>query len=132
MDLRFLKEENLLLKAQLAALSGNKPNVTSGTNPETPRTTAKPTWAKIAQQHPHASQRPLSPRKQAADARVFQPVQGPQGFEYVYITRSRRINRPEIRRRLNASVLTPPAFLTFPCQQRTPLAFFFMYNTWKK
>lgn len=100
-NLRFLQEENLQLKAQLAALSGAHPDVTSGTNPEpaptaTPAATPKPTWAKVVQKAP----RQLSPRKQAANARPFQPVEGPQGFEYIYITRSRRINRPEIRQRL--------------------------------
>lgn len=36
----------------------------------------------------------------AAAARVFQPISGPQGYEYIYITRNRRLDRADVRRRL--------------------------------
>ncbi|KAG1329547.1 hypothetical protein G6F61_015064 [Rhizopus arrhizus] len=40
-------------------------------------------------------------RRRAAAARGFQPVSGEQGFEYVYIPRSRRMTYTEARRRLS-------------------------------
>ncbi|KAI8875324.1 hypothetical protein K501DRAFT_149100, partial [Backusella circina FSU 941] len=39
-------------------------------------------------------------RRQAAAARVFQPVSGPQGFEYVYFPRGRKATPTELRKKL--------------------------------
>jgi hypothetical protein len=36
----------------------------------------------------------------AAAARAFQAIHGLQGYEYIYITRNRRMDRPDVRRRL--------------------------------
>ncbi|KAI8367574.1 uncharacterized protein BYT42DRAFT_483529, partial [Radiomyces spectabilis] len=56
-------------------------------------------WANTVQK-PRPINTVTNPRRQAANARNFQPVLGPQGFEYLYLTRARRMDRPEIRRSL--------------------------------
>ncbi|KAG1077143.1 hypothetical protein G6F42_025042 [Rhizopus arrhizus] len=68
---------------------GNVNSVPSGTEAST--------WAVVA-----ANGKPRNKvRRRLAAARGFQPVSGDQGFEYVYIPRSRRMSYSEARRRLS-------------------------------
>ncbi|GAB5589158.1 hypothetical protein Unana1_04058 [Umbelopsis nana] len=95
-----LKEENEALKAQLTAstrkttqqLPRKQQTVTLA--PVTPAT-----WAqKVATNIPR---RPVpSEGRIAAAARVFQTPSGPQGFEFLYLPRTRRMDRSDVRRRL--------------------------------
>lgn len=76
------------------------PTPTAVQNPS-PATVPRPlTWAERTSTHlpPTASIR--SERRMAAAARAFQAIHGPQGYEYIYITRNRRMDRPDVRRRL--------------------------------
>ncbi|KAG1492523.1 hypothetical protein G6F52_013336 [Rhizopus delemar] len=57
--------------------------------------TAASSWATVASR---GSKSKL--RRRAAAARGFQPVTGEQGFDYVYIPRSRKMSYTEARRRL--------------------------------
>ncbi|KAG0817320.1 hypothetical protein G6F18_012927 [Rhizopus arrhizus] len=57
--------------------------------------TAASSWATVASR---GSKNKL--RRRAAAARGFQPVTGEQGFEYIYIPRSRKMTYTEARRRL--------------------------------
>ncbi|KAG0803722.1 hypothetical protein G6F20_013273 [Rhizopus arrhizus] len=68
---------------------GNVNHVPSGTEASS--------WAVVA-----ANGKPCNKvRRRLAAARGFQPVSGDQGFEYVYIPRSRRMSYSEARRRLS-------------------------------
>lgn len=64
----------------------------------------KPTGKKRPNSSPSAPSAP-SMKKRLAAARAFQTVEdrGPQGFEYVYVGRSRKISRGEVRSRLRGS-----------------------------
>lgn len=62
-----------------------------------PSGTEASSWAVVA-----ANGKPRNKvRRRLAAARGFQPVSGDQGFEYVYIPRSRRMSYSEARRRLS-------------------------------
>jgi hypothetical protein len=67
-----------------------------------PNATAN-TWTKVVKRN-QRKQVTLSPellaRRQAAAARVFQPVSGPQGFEYLYFPRGRKASPTELRKKL--------------------------------
>ncbi|KAG0747374.1 hypothetical protein G6F24_015556 [Rhizopus arrhizus] len=68
---------------------GNVNHMSSGTEASS--------WAVVA-----ANGKPRNKvRRRLAAARGFQPVSGDQGFEYVYIPRSRRMSYSEARRRLS-------------------------------
>ena len=64
------------------------------------------TWAdKTAASAPKRSAAPTSHKKRVSAARAFQSLEfkGEQGFEYVYLGRSRKITRSEVRSRLRRS-----------------------------
>ncbi|EIE87243.1 hypothetical protein RO3G_11954 [Rhizopus delemar RA 99-880] len=100
------------LRAELAARSAGVPTSTPNSNaavssyaapngakataPSPSLGTAASTWATVASR---SAKNKL--RRRAAAARGFQPVSGEQGFEYVYIPRSRRMTYTEARRRLS-------------------------------
>ncbi|CAO3613484.1 unnamed protein product [Mucor hiemalis] len=44
---------------------------------------------------------PPSQKRIEASARIFRPVEGPQGYEYLYITRARNLSRTDVRRHLS-------------------------------
>ncbi|KAG1277596.1 hypothetical protein G6F66_012250 [Rhizopus arrhizus] len=94
------------LRAQLAAQSTGVPTSTPSSTtaptgakesvPSPSLGTAASSWATVASR---SAKNKL--RRRAAAARGFQPVSGEQGFEYVYIPRSRRMTYTEARRRLS-------------------------------
>lgn len=86
------------------AVPRNDTNVPAVT---TPRSSAKPTgkqadsWVQVAKRKPKA---PLSDRKRLATARAFfapPDVAAPSGYAYVYIPRSRNLNRRDVRHRFS-------------------------------
>src|SRR6478735_2870053 len=81
---------NVAAASAISAMEdGNVNHVSSGTEAST--------WAVVA-----ANGKPRNKvRRRLAAARGFQPVSGDQGFEYVYIPRSRRMSYSEARRRLS-------------------------------
>ncbi|KAG1453394.1 hypothetical protein G6F55_008167 [Rhizopus delemar] len=81
---------NVTTASAISAMeNGNVNPVPSGTEAST--------WAAVA-----ANDKPRNKvRRRLAAARGFQPVSGDQGFEYVYITKSRRMSYSEARRRLS-------------------------------
>ncbi|KAG1324726.1 hypothetical protein G6F57_014232 [Rhizopus arrhizus] len=82
------------LRAQLAAQTAG-PLWTPQTVSSPSLGTAASSWATVASR---GSKNKL--RRRAAAARGFQPVTGEQGFEYIYIPRSRKMTYTEARRRL--------------------------------
>ncbi|KAG0973290.1 hypothetical protein G6F28_013670 [Rhizopus arrhizus] len=100
------------LRAQLAAQTAGVPTSTPSSNAAL-SSTAAPTGAKESVPSPSLGTAASSwatvvsrsaknkLRRRAAAARGFQPVSGEQGFEYVYIPRSRRMTYTEARRRLS-------------------------------
>jgi hypothetical protein len=68
------------------------------------------TWTTVAKRA-QRKQVTLSPellaRRQAAAARIFQPVSGPQGFEYVYFPRGRKASPAELRKKLRLLGIDP-------------------------
>ncbi|KAG1366054.1 hypothetical protein G6F61_013358 [Rhizopus arrhizus] len=100
------------LRAQLAAQSTGVPTSTPISSTAVP-SAAAPTGAKESVPLPSLGTAASSwatvvsrsaknkLRRRAAAARGFQPVSGEQGFEYVYIPRSRRMTYTEARRRLS-------------------------------
>ncbi|KAG0753488.1 hypothetical protein G6F24_012967 [Rhizopus arrhizus] len=107
-----LSNEVASLRAQLAAQSAGVPTSTPSSNAAL-SSTAAPTGAKESVPSPTLGTAASSwatvvsrsaknkLRRRAAAARGFQPVSGEQGFEYVYIPRSRRMTYTEARRRLS-------------------------------
>jgi hypothetical protein len=110
-----LRKENAAIKAQLAALQATPTNQQQQQQPRqqqhprqqqpprqqptvAPATTTPTTWAQRAASGPKVP----NARKVAAAARAFQPNTGPQGYEFVYIPRTRRLNRSEVRSRLRS------------------------------
>jgi len=96
-----LKKENAAMKAQLAALQAApaiKQQQPTRQQPMVAQTITKPptTWAQRAANGPKIP----NARRIAAAARAFQPNTGPKGYEFVYIPRTRRLNRSEVRSRL--------------------------------
>ncbi|KAF7720518.1 hypothetical protein EC973_007882, partial [Apophysomyces ossiformis] len=103
-----LREKVASLTARLAAVSkdvlsvsppSNGPSTPPSSSPAVLNGTEASTWATVTKRHRPANL-PVSERKRAAAARGFQVPSGPQGFDYLYIPRGRRMDRPEIRRRL--------------------------------
>ncbi|KAG1394604.1 hypothetical protein G6F58_012103 [Rhizopus delemar] len=100
------------LRAQLAAQSAGVPTSTPSSNTAASSSaapngaketvsspslgTAASSWATVASRGTKTKL-----RRRAAAARGFQPVSGEQGFEYVYIPRSRKMSYTEARRRLS-------------------------------
>ncbi|KAI8368167.1 uncharacterized protein BYT42DRAFT_469859, partial [Radiomyces spectabilis] len=118
-----LRADNEALQARLAAALSPRPTsaaVTSTTSsPAKPSgtKTAKPSssvplgsdqssWATVTKKY-----RPVQPvalaRRQAAAARAFQPNDGPTGYKYLYVPRSRRLTRQEVRSRLRRLGIDP-------------------------
>jgi hypothetical protein len=110
---RSLTNENAVLKNQLRVLLKGKkvtpattanaapaptPTATNATTP-TPTTPAPSSWAERTGAYLPPVNLQRTARRVAAACRPFQPVTGPQGFEYLWITRNRPISRPDIRRR---------------------------------
>ncbi|KAG1440869.1 hypothetical protein G6F56_011738 [Rhizopus delemar] len=74
-------------------------------------------WATVARRAPKKKTSP-KPRSVESAARAFQEPTGPSGFDYVYIPRSRRLTRKEVRTRLQAMKIDPYRVLdiTFPAR----------------
>jgi hypothetical protein len=111
----FLEQESKEQKAEIAALKAQlarrtqpatQPKPTKERTPPTtpptpmPEGTAASTWATRTAQH--RPPQPRSAKKIAAAARAFTPADpnAPQGYDYVYIPRSRRLTFREARARL--------------------------------
>ncbi|KAM3579452.1 hypothetical protein VKS41_008308 [Umbelopsis sp. WA50703] len=103
-----MKAHNTALQAQLAALKATpadkqqqqpRQQQPSRQQPTVAQATKTPiTWAQRAA----SSSKVPSTRKVAAAARAFQPSTGPQGYEFIYIPRTRRLNRSEVRSSLRS------------------------------
>jgi hypothetical protein len=112
-----LKAENITLQKKVAALEAQLAAVQASPaanqqkqqqqprqqpprqQPTVAQATKTPiTWAQRAA----SSSKVPSARKVAAAARAFQPSTGPQGYEFIYIPRTRRLNRSEVRSRLRS------------------------------
>jgi hypothetical protein len=75
-------------------------NIQAASQVTTQQTPAQPSWAERTGTSSPTIPNPRSERKLAAAARPFQPITEPQGFQYIYIPRTRRMDRAEVRRRL--------------------------------
>lgn len=84
---------NVASKSDPAANAASIDNV-----PHVPLGTQASSWAVVARRN-KKKQAP-KPRKIESAARGFQPITGPTGFGYVYIPRSRRMSRRDVRSRL--------------------------------
>jgi hypothetical protein len=90
---------------------------------------ANRSWANIASAR---SSRPISSeRKRSTAARAFQTIEGPQGYEFVYIQRHRRMDRSDIRRRLRHIGLDTSRIMdiTFPSRNALGLLIHIQYKT---
>ncbi|KAI8367576.1 uncharacterized protein BYT42DRAFT_586773 [Radiomyces spectabilis] len=69
-------------------------------------------------------------RKRAANVRPFQEQTGPNGFGYLYIPRSRRMDRSEVRRRLRKMDVDTSRILdiTFPARNVVGLLIHAQYH----
>ncbi|EIE90965.1 hypothetical protein RO3G_15676 [Rhizopus delemar RA 99-880] len=74
-------------------------------------------WAMVARKAAHKKPTPKRRTVESA-ARGFQPITGPVGFGYVYIPRSRRMSRRDVRSRLSVLGINPYRVLdiTFPAR----------------
>lgn len=74
-------------------------------------------WATVARRAPKKKTSP-KPRSVESAARAFQEPTGPSGFDYIYIPRSRRLTRKEVRTRLQAMKIDSYRVLdiTFPAR----------------
>ncbi|KAI8366793.1 uncharacterized protein BYT42DRAFT_619437 [Radiomyces spectabilis] len=141
-----LRNENAQLKAQLAAATASvstsysKPTVsTSAPNTETAtRPTSTPSapmgsdasqWATVTKKYRPVRPKP-KPKTRASDARTFQITDGPSGFQYLYIPRSRRLTRHETRTRLRRLGVDPYRVLdiTFPARSVVGLLIHVQYR----
>jgi cell division septum initiation protein DivIVA len=127
-----LKKENAAMKAQLATLQAapvTKQQQPTRQQPVVAQTIAKPptTWAQRAAIGPKIP----NARRIAAAARAFQPNTGPQGYEFVYIQRHRRMDRSDIRRRLRHIGLDTSRIMdiTFPSRNTLGLLIHIQYKT---
>lgn len=132
-----MKEEMRKLRA---ALPGRKATTTTTTTVSTPAvrpqnptptpTAAAPrSWANVATTN---LDRPTAgERKRATAARAFQTIEGPQGFEFIYIQRNRRMDRSDIRRRLRQIGVDTSRLLdiTFPSRNTLGLLIHVQYKT---
>jgi hypothetical protein len=104
-----LQAENEALRAKLS-LSGNTlgAHQSGGGTKVSVSSVPKPTaasWSTVAAKAPKASKGPKTPKQATqkhcdAIARGFNLVTGPQGYAHVYINRSRRFTRTEVRKNL--------------------------------
>ncbi|KAF7725164.1 hypothetical protein EC973_000417, partial [Apophysomyces ossiformis] len=131
------------LEARLAATNNTSVTVTenatkavenkSSTLPWT--SAANSSWAQTAARAASAPMPTLSTRKnvstrsRAAAARAFTPVTGPQGFQYLYLHRSRKMDRPEIRKQLRKLKIDTSRLLdiVFPARSVVGLLFHIQY-----
>ncbi|CAO3698016.1 unnamed protein product [Rhizopus stolonifer] len=74
-------------------------------------------WATVARRAPK-KKTTAKPRSVESAARAFQEPTGPSGFDYIYIPRSRRLTRKEVRTRLQTMKVDPYRVLdiTFPAR----------------
>jgi hypothetical protein len=124
-----VNQENAKLKAELAALKSTpaqqeqqqhrqqprqQPNAAPTTQPVAQTTKTPTTWAQRAATGPNIQ----NARKTAAAIRGFQPNTGPQGYDFVYICRSRKMVRSEVRSRLRRLGVDTARILdiTFPAR----------------
>jgi hypothetical protein len=113
-----LKKRIRDLELNLGTPQGGRNNATSTrASPAPPESTPAPivtdssasSWAAKAASAPVTPPKrkagPVALKKRIAAARAFQSpaAKGPQGFQYVYLGRSRKINRSEVRARLRRS-----------------------------
>ncbi|CAO3684361.1 unnamed protein product [Umbelopsis ramanniana] len=77
----------------------------------TPRTPNSESWAAKAKAHLPARKKPSAARSIAASVRIFEPATGPSGYEYIYLSRNRRLNRSEARSHLRRLGLEPSRLL---------------------
>ncbi|KAI8384214.1 uncharacterized protein BYT42DRAFT_544144 [Radiomyces spectabilis] len=142
-------EENSQLRAKIAALearltesekhsaaptkstsvAGNMPTATvsCATDPA-PVGALASSWAQVVRKH-HPAPLAIPTRRQTAIARSFQPAEGPKGFEYLYLTRSCRMDWPEIRRSLRRLGLDSARILdiSFPARSAIGLLMHVQY-----
>ncbi|KAI8369634.1 uncharacterized protein BYT42DRAFT_560422 [Radiomyces spectabilis] len=125
-----LRDENAQLKAQLAAATASAPKPTVPISPltteaatcptpttPTPLGSDESTWATVSKKiRPPRIKRTV--RSLAASVRTFKEAEGPGGFQYLYIPRSRRLTRQEARSRLRRLGIDPYRILdiTFPAR----------------
>ncbi|KAG1449182.1 hypothetical protein G6F56_008721 [Rhizopus delemar] len=116
-ELSSLRHENATLKSEIAnlntqlqsALSGSAPQpvkVNSATAPQPAQkgqratVTTTPSYAAAATRG--AASKPVAKKRKLAACRAFLPVDpsAPRGFEYLYLNRTRKLSRAEVRRNL--------------------------------
>ncbi|KAG1616379.1 hypothetical protein G6F45_012286 [Rhizopus arrhizus] len=97
-----------------ANMSTSAPNATI---PVAGLGTESSAWAMVARKAAHKKPTPKRRTVESA-ARGFQPITGPVGFGYVYIPRSRRMSRRDVRSRLSVLGIDPYRVLdiTFPAR----------------
>ena len=77
----------------------------------TSQTPNSDSWAAKAKAHLPARKKPSAARFIAASVRIFEPATGPSGYEYIYLSRNRRLNRSEARSHLRRLGLEPSRLL---------------------
>ncbi|KAG1484104.1 hypothetical protein G6F47_013127 [Rhizopus delemar] len=115
-ELSTLRTENATLKAEIANLhaqlksASNKLSTATDSNvvsssvpldrpPNQVSTVSVPTYSAVAAR---AGPKPVTKKRKLAAGRAFQPIDpsAPRGFEYLYLNRTRKLSRAEIRRNL--------------------------------
>jgi hypothetical protein len=69
-------------------------------DPKSSATATANAWTEVVKRKTAPKPKVASQKQKAAIARGFNTVSGPQGFTFVYINRSRRYNRTEVRKNL--------------------------------
>lgn len=129
-------------KAKSTPFTFQPPTIRTTVIPNTPlvsqadflpvETTPKPlpaTWAAKTSAHRPRQKATTPARTIAAKARLFQEPSGPQGYEYVYLPRSRRMTRPEARSSSGNWGSIPLASSTSSSPPVPPLASYCMSST---
>ncbi|KAF7720963.1 hypothetical protein EC973_005667 [Apophysomyces ossiformis] len=104
---------------------------TATSAPVQPRTDSSPpwassqasSWAKVAVHPPKNS---VSTHYKAAATHSFQPITGPQGFTYIYLHYSQKIDHSEIHKQLQKLKIDTSCLLniTFPAHSIVGLLFY--------
>ncbi|KAI8393255.1 uncharacterized protein BYT42DRAFT_550469 [Radiomyces spectabilis] len=116
-----LHDENAQLKAQLAAATASAPKPTAATCPTpatpTPLGSDESTLATVSKKI-RPPRIKCTVRSLAASVRTFKEAEGPGGFQYLYIPRSRRLTCQEARSHLHCLGIDPYRILdiTFPAR----------------
>ncbi|KAI9309941.1 hypothetical protein BX666DRAFT_1882746 [Dichotomocladium elegans] len=141
------ERENAELRARLAELSAApaaasptpaphacRPPTPAASTPAVPKGTKASQWSTVAARKPKKASKgsgksllpqQATPKRHEAIVRGFNETSGPIGYTTVYIHRSRRFTKSEVRRNLRFLGIDPAALLTFRSRLEMLLACLF-------